>query len=146
MPKFYCDYCDVFLTHDSASVRKQHHSGVKHKQNVRAYYAQFEEEITQSVIDQVIKTYEEQKLQAPACLFMQAPAASAYTPPGVPNSMGRGAVLPTPGRGAVLPTPPMYARPGMPPHHGPPPGARPPYGAPPGLHGHPRGPGIPPGR
>ncbi len=24
MPRYYCDYCDVFLTHDSPSVRKQH--------------------------------------------------------------------------------------------------------------------------
>lgn len=41
MPKFYCDYCDVFLTHDSPSVRKLHNNGWKHKTNVRAFYAQF---------------------------------------------------------------------------------------------------------
>lgn len=31
MPKFYCDYCDIYLTHDSANVRKTHGSGWKHK-------------------------------------------------------------------------------------------------------------------
>eukprot|EP00961_Rhodomonas_salina_P088913 1196393-Rhodomonas_salina.1 len=34
MPRYYCDYCDVFLTHDSHSVRKQHNSGRKHRDNV----------------------------------------------------------------------------------------------------------------
>lgn len=31
MPRYYCDYCDTYLTHDSASVRKQHNAGYKHK-------------------------------------------------------------------------------------------------------------------
>lgn len=44
MPRYYCDYCDAYLTHDSASVRKQHNSGFKHKSNFKAYYLQFEEE------------------------------------------------------------------------------------------------------
>ncbi|ABO94751.1 predicted protein [Ostreococcus lucimarinus CCE9901] len=41
MARYYCDYCNAHLTHDSATVRKQHNSGFKHKANVRAYYAQF---------------------------------------------------------------------------------------------------------
>lgn len=44
MPRYYCDYCDAYLTHDSASVRKQHNSGFKHKSNFKAYYLQYEEE------------------------------------------------------------------------------------------------------
>jgi hypothetical protein len=57
MPKHYCDYCDVFLTHDSTSgmrsfkylfvlftnqfsvVRKAHNSGRNHLANVQEYYA-----------------------------------------------------------------------------------------------------------
>ena len=27
MPKYFCDYCDTYLTHDSPSVRKTHCSG-----------------------------------------------------------------------------------------------------------------------
>jgi hypothetical protein len=44
MPKFYCDFCDVFLTHDTLNVRRSHNAGWKHKANVRAYYAQFLEQ------------------------------------------------------------------------------------------------------
>jgi U1 small nuclear ribonucleoprotein C len=38
MPRYYCDYCDVFLTHDSAAVRGQHNRGLRHRDNVRDYY------------------------------------------------------------------------------------------------------------
>ncbi|XP_076907676.1 uncharacterized protein LOC143564212 [Bidens hawaiensis] len=31
MPRYYCDYCDTYLTHDSPSVKKQHNAGYKHK-------------------------------------------------------------------------------------------------------------------
>lgn len=44
MPKYYCDYCDTFLTHDSASVRKSHMEGTRHQAAVRAYYAQLDSE------------------------------------------------------------------------------------------------------
>ncbi|EMS50065.1 U1 small nuclear ribonucleoprotein C [Triticum urartu] len=83
MPRYYCDYCDTYLTHDSSSkpgmvlggmsiwhdyvadfasssvpsVRKQHNAGYKHKANVRNYYQQFEEQQTQSLIDQRIKEH-----------------------------------------------------------------------------------------
>merc|ERR1712224_942178 len=50
MPKYYCEYCDAPLTHDSPAGRKQHNTGFKHKSNVRAYYANFikvrDEELT----------------------------------------------------------------------------------------------------
>jgi hypothetical protein len=41
MPKYYCDYCDRFLTHDSFQGRKQHNRGKKHQDNIRMYFAQF---------------------------------------------------------------------------------------------------------
>ena len=44
MPKFYCDYCDTYLTHDSPSVRKTHCSGRKHKENVKDYYQKWMKE------------------------------------------------------------------------------------------------------
>ncbi|KAG2378706.1 hypothetical protein C9374_007854 [Naegleria lovaniensis] len=50
MPKFYCDYCDVFLTNDSISVRKLHYKGWKHKTNVRAFYAQFVDDPTSALM------------------------------------------------------------------------------------------------
>lgn len=57
MPRYYCDYCDTYLTHDSPSVRKQHNAGYKHKANVRQYYQQFEAQQNQSLIDQKIKEH-----------------------------------------------------------------------------------------
>ena len=41
MPKFFCDYCDVYLTHDSQSGRKQHNRGRRHQENVRLFYTAF---------------------------------------------------------------------------------------------------------
>ena len=32
------DYCDVYLTHDSMSVRKAHNTGKNHLRNVVEYY------------------------------------------------------------------------------------------------------------
>uniref|UniRef100_A0A8C6LTD1 Small nuclear ribonucleoprotein polypeptide C n=1 Tax=Nothobranchius furzeri TaxID=105023 RepID=A0A8C6LTD1_NOTFU len=52
--RFYCDYCDTYLTHDSPSVRKTHCSGRKHKENVKDYYQKWMEEQAQSLIDKTI--------------------------------------------------------------------------------------------
>eukprot|EP01112_Ceratiomyxa_fruticulosa_P019317 TRINITY_DN6306_c0_g1_i5.p1 TRINITY_DN6306_c0_g1~~TRINITY_DN6306_c0_g1_i5.p1 ORF type:complete len:265 (-),score=52.38 TRINITY_DN6306_c0_g1_i5:100-894(-) len=59
MPKYYCDYCDIFLTHDSPSVRKSHNEGFKHKSAVRTYYQTMEESHMQSIIDAKVKEFEE---------------------------------------------------------------------------------------
>ncbi|ODV62283.1 Yhc1p, partial [Ascoidea rubescens DSM 1968] len=40
MPKYYCDYCRIYLTHDSASVRKSHFIGKNHIKYVCDYYEQ----------------------------------------------------------------------------------------------------------
>lgn len=41
MPRFYCDYCDIYLKADSFNGRKQHQNGRKHQDNVRQYYMQY---------------------------------------------------------------------------------------------------------
>jgi len=41
MPRYFCDYCQTYLTHDSAPGRKQHNRGWKHKENVKLYYDQY---------------------------------------------------------------------------------------------------------
>ncbi|CAK9175886.1 unnamed protein product [Ilex paraguariensis] len=89
MPRYYCDYCETYLTHDSPSVRKQHNTGYKHKANVRTYYQQYEAQLNQSLIDQKVK---EHLGQAAA----YRPVGASFNPlrPGLP-------VLPTP----VLPFP-----------------------------------------
>uniref|UniRef100_A0A7S3PDU6 Matrin-type domain-containing protein n=1 Tax=Aplanochytrium stocchinoi TaxID=215587 RepID=A0A7S3PDU6_9STRA len=38
MTRYYCDYCDMYLPHDSAVSRRQHNYGWKHRDNYRIYY------------------------------------------------------------------------------------------------------------
>ncbi|KAI7866013.1 U1 zinc finger-domain-containing protein, partial [Spinellus fusiger] len=58
MPKYYCEYCDIFLTHDSSSVRKAHNAGKNHVLNVRNYYAEIGQDKAQAIIDEITKAYE----------------------------------------------------------------------------------------
>ncbi|KAI0772070.1 U1 zinc finger-domain-containing protein [Trametes elegans] len=147
MPKHYCDYCDVFLTHDSASVRKAHNSGRNHLANVRDYYASLGHDKAQSIIDQITAAYESGN--PPPGGFGFGPQHLA--PPGPPFGgppMGYGAPPfggppPFPGRPPMPPgmsgPPGMMGPPGAPPF--PPNGAVPPGMGPPGM-----GPGgFPPG-
>lgn len=69
MPRYYCDYCDIYLTRDSPSVRKQHDSGYKLKANVRSYYLQFKEQQTHSLFERRIKEH----------LGQSAPSMAAFT-------------------------------------------------------------------
>ncbi|KAI2822791.1 hypothetical protein CBS115989_1821 [Aspergillus niger] len=135
------DYCDVYLTHDSMSVRKAHNAGRNHLRNVLEYYQQIGQEKAQSVIDSITSSYaaEGQAVPNPA---MAPPGA--YPPPfGFPGRPGQ---LPPPPFGM----PPLGApgAPGMPP-----PGARglpfpPPFPGPAGAAppaGLPPLPNMPPG-
>ncbi|KAL8128637.1 hypothetical protein V2J09_017792, partial [Rumex salicifolius] len=149
---YYCDYCDTYLTHDSVSVvspsrikdvrgrpsvRKQHNSGYKHKANVRIYYQQFEEQQTQSLIDQRIKEH----LGQAAALQQVGAAYAAWQrarPPVLPTPM-----MPIPGLppGAPLPPgirPPVLPRPMTMTVYGVPPSMAPPSMAPP-VSGGPQG-------
>ncbi|XP_004494316.1 U1 small nuclear ribonucleoprotein C [Cicer arietinum] len=128
MPRYYCDYCDTYLTHDSPSVRKQHNAGYKHKANVRSYYLQFEEQQTQSLIDQRIKEHLGQ-----AAAFQQV--GVAFNPmmgqrpslPILPSPR-----LPIPGNASVLGGQPLF------------PGMRPLLPRPGPVQGYYSAPGIPP--
>ncbi|XP_067942803.1 U1 small nuclear ribonucleoprotein C-like [Watersipora subatra] len=100
MPKYYCDYCDTYLTHDSPSVRKTHCSGRKHKENVRIYYQKWLEEQVQKLVDDTTAAYQQGKLpnnpfqgQAPATgaipgNAMVPPPASLGAAPGAPHLAG----------------------------------------------------------
>lgn len=135
MPRYYCDYCDTYLTHDSPSVRKQHNAGYKHKGNVRSYYQQFEEQQTQSLIDQRIKEHAAfQQIPQVGALYNQHLASFPQRPrlpmpmPGTtqvpmtaPLPMFRPPVLPqpitsAPGYGPGQMMPPMMAPPGSSPY------------------------------
>ncbi|KAF2726245.1 zf-U1-domain-containing protein [Polychaeton citri CBS 116435] len=95
MPKFFCDYCDVYLTHDSMSVRKAHNSGRNHLRNVVEYYQQIGHEKAQSVIDSITSSYAAEG-QASSNPMLQQPVgpmapgfggAPGFAPPGTPGAM-----------------------------------------------------------
>ena len=108
MPKFFCDYCDVYLTHDSMSVRKAHNSGRNHLRNVVDYYQQIGHEKAQSVIDSITSSYAAEGQSGNNPMLQQ-------NQPGGGMGMGMGG-------------PPGFAPPGMPPGFPPGPGG---FGGPP---------------
>lgn len=148
MPRYYCDYCDTYLTHDSPSVRKQHNQGYKHKANVRSYYQQFEEQQTQSLIDQKVKEHLGQtaafQQQLGASFVLQS---GQYRPPISAPVLPRPS-LPVPGTNSVASAspmlhPPVLPRPaGMSQGYVPPPTFRPPMGAASQANGLPRPPAL----
>ncbi|KAK8055406.1 hypothetical protein PG993_000633 [Apiospora rasikravindrae] len=139
MPKFFCDYCDVYLTHDSMSVRKAHNSGRNHLRNVVDYYQQIGHEKAQSVIDSITSSYaaEGQAHANPMLPQNQPHAAHHHMPhhgapgsglPPLPLPPGAGAPgfpMPPPGPGGL----PFPLPAGMPPLPGMPGGPPPPLGA-----------------
>ncbi|KAF9127220.1 hypothetical protein BGW39_006035 [Mortierella sp. 14UC] len=163
MPKYYCDYCDIFLTHDSSSVRKAHNAGRNHLINVRTYYNELSQQTTQEVINTITKAYAEagaaippkysgypqpQQYPAPAGRYNPygAPVGFPGMPPGMPGMPPLRLGLDGPNGLPPRPPPPMYLRPGA----GPPPpgvpGVLPPGIGAPGTGGAPfPPPGFPPG-
>jgi U1 small nuclear ribonucleoprotein C len=130
MPRYFCDYCDVYLTHDSAPGRKQHIRGWKHRENVKQYYEQY------------MKQFYEQNsgmgMTMPGMAMGSLGALTAGRPPMGLLGMQRPGVAPPlalMGAPGSIPRPPL----GYPP--------RPPMGVPPPLGSipPPRPPGFPPG-
>ncbi|KAB5554751.1 U1 zinc finger-domain-containing protein [Coniochaeta sp. 2T2.1] len=140
MPKFFCDYCDVYLTHDSMSVRKAHNSGRNHLRNVVDYYQQIGHEKAQSVIDSITSSYAAEGQAhanpmlpqnqpgagrfgaSPFPLGSGAPGSSSAFPPPPPNFAFPPGANPMPG-GAFPPPPGGMGAAGAPPFPFPPPGA-----------------------
>lgn len=127
MPKFYCDYCDTYLTHDSPSVRKTHNSGKKHKDNVISYYQQWMDQQIQMQIDNTVKAFSTFK-KVPGSVMMPMMPNIPVPVPGMGNQpvpfppmMG-----PPPGLGGVANVPPFPAGMPFPPMTAPPPGMFPP--------------------
>lgn len=106
------DYCDVYLTHDSMSVRKAHNAGRNHLRNVVEYYqraqslplfsslsflisscllmlipAEIGHEKAQSVIDSITSSYAAEGQANPMLQQPQHPGAPGSFPPP-PSSFG----------------------------------------------------------
>ncbi|KAG9236404.1 U1 zinc finger-domain-containing protein [Amylocarpus encephaloides] len=153
MPKFFCDYCDVYLTHDSMSVRKAHNSGRNHLRNVVDYYqrgfalpghgqkirlmrgVEIGHEKAQSVIDSITSSYAAEGQSSSNPMLGQNPGVHP-PPPAFPFPGGIPPPFPMPGMPG-MPIPPPGSLPGG---MIPPPGGR---GMPP-MPPFPGGPGAPP--
>lgn len=112
MPKYYCDYCDTYLTHDSPSVRKTHCQGRKHKDNVKFYYQKWMEEQAQHLIDATTAAFKAGKI---ASNPFASTKGAAIPPPNMnmgPMGPMRPPGPPQPGPGPMMPGPPGM-HPGM---------------------------------
>ena len=54
MPKYFCEYCGIYLTHSNPRGRYQHSHGRKHIKNKLEYYSQFLSENPENTNDQVL--------------------------------------------------------------------------------------------
>jgi U1 small nuclear ribonucleoprotein C len=54
MPKYFCEYCGIYLTHSSPGGRKQHSHGRKHINNKIEYYSQFLYEFQQNTYNNMM--------------------------------------------------------------------------------------------
>ncbi|CAH1256678.1 SNRPC [Branchiostoma lanceolatum] len=125
MPKYFCDYCDTYLTHDSPSVRKTHCNGRKHKENVRVYYQKWMEEQAQQLIDQTTAAFQAGKIAS-----NPFPSGSGGPPQGGGTMIPPPPSLQGPGGPGSAPAPPRMPGPLL---MTPPPGAAAPGMAPPGA-------------
>ncbi|ORX53536.1 zf-U1-domain-containing protein [Hesseltinella vesiculosa] len=143
MPKYYCEYCDVYLTHDSPSVRKGHNAGRNHIANVRQYYSEIPPDQSNRILHELTHAYEVRgELIPPQYTGAFVPG---FGPPVRPPFPGVRPGFPPFGNMSTVnnrpPRPPFYGgpRPPMPP----PPGYGPPGYAPPPPSGYPPGPPPP---
>uniref|UniRef100_A0A1I7TVH0 U1 small nuclear ribonucleoprotein C n=1 Tax=Caenorhabditis tropicalis TaxID=1561998 RepID=A0A1I7TVH0_9PELO len=129
MPKYYCDYCDTFLTHDSPSVRKTHNGGRKHKDNVRMFYQKWMEDQAQKLVDQTARAFATNRMQGAVPRTTMGmptvPPVGHHPMMGGPPGMPLMAPRPFPGPPVGFP-----GAPGMPPFPGPPMGLAGPPGMP----------------
>ncbi|KAI8908461.1 U1 small nuclear ribonucleoprotein C [Gorgonomyces haynaldii] len=141
MPRFYCDYCDIYLTHDSIRVRRDHNAGWKHKLYVLNYYTDLDAEKVQVVVDRITQAYWSAGLPGfPELVASGSKGARSVLQSGSKPGL-QPPMMPPPGFRPGMPPPPGMFPPGMPPPPGMfPPGMPPPPGFRPGM----LPPGMPP--
>ncbi|CAM9638523.1 unnamed protein product, partial [Phaeothamnion confervicola] len=134
MPRYYCDYCSTYLTHDSAPGRRQHIRGWKHRENVRAYYQSY---MTEYYAKKAGKSASESEQAGGGLGPPMRPGPHMLDRPGG-NTLGANSLAGPPPGGAGMAGGNSLGRNAL--MQGGPPGGLPPggYGAPP--H-HPGGPG-----
>ena len=130
MPKFYCDYCDIYLTSGKPNVRKTHCNGNKHRENVKLYYQKWMDDQVQALIDATTAAFMKGKLGKYPGNAIPPPQSLGGPPgmrpmgppgmrmPGMPRGMGPPGMVPPP-PGMMWMGPPMGMgglSPGMRPH------------------------------
>ncbi|CAM9113293.1 unnamed protein product [Sphacelaria rigidula] len=75
MPRYYCDYCGTYLTHDSSAGRRQHNRGWKHTDNVKLHYKQF--------VDDFLKKQSEKSGAASGSMLGPRPGMNPPPRPGM---------------------------------------------------------------
>mmetsp|Transcript_6755 Transcript_6755/g.5768 ORF Transcript_6755/g.5768 Transcript_6755/m.5768 type:complete len:123 (-) Transcript_6755:50-418(-) len=117
MPKYFCEYCDIFLAHSSFFGRKQHSTGRKHIQNKIDYYT---EQMKEKGVG--VPNYDDQpeaKALGPVTYPSAVPPIGGvhpYAPPfagkgfgkGKGMFFGKGFGLPMMGKGLPMPPPPGF--------------------------------------
>lgn len=106
MPKYYCDYCDTYLTHDSPSVRKTHCQGRKHKDNVKYFYQKWMEEQAQHLIDATTAAFKAGKIASNP--FAANKGAAIPPPPNLGSNLGSRSGVPPQGPPGMMPPPGMH--------------------------------------
>ncbi|WWD03209.1 hypothetical protein V865_001259 [Kwoniella europaea PYCC6329] len=119
MGKYYCDYCDIYLTHDSMNARKAHNTGRNHVANVRDYFAGLNHDKAQNIIDQIISQHEsgggrQQMMMAPSMRLGAGFLNPMTTQQGYPPSSPSQSPFP-PSTGAPPFRPPFPPNGNMPP-------------------------------
>jgi U1 small nuclear ribonucleoprotein C len=58
MPKYYCEYCNIYLTHDALHVRRDHNKGWKHIKNVQTHFMKHVDQM-QMELEEIYRGYRE---------------------------------------------------------------------------------------
>eukprot|EP00455_Lapot_gusevi_P051654 TRINITY_DN775_c0_g1_i3.p1 TRINITY_DN775_c0_g1~~TRINITY_DN775_c0_g1_i3.p1 ORF type:complete len:134 (+),score=45.43 TRINITY_DN775_c0_g1_i3:92-493(+) len=103
MPRYYCDYCDVYLTHDSFSGRRQHMEGRRHQENVRQHYSEILLQQQQQTMQMNMNYMGQQPSQFPG----YNPALFRVPPPMMSGPGGPYPGGPFPPGSGPFPTPPL---------------------------------------
>ena len=80
--RVYCDYCGIYLPHNSARSRKEHRYGWKHRENFRNFYTEI---IKKQKEEEQRKFFEEKGLPLPPMGIPPPSLAFAFPPPLLPT-------------------------------------------------------------
>jgi U1 small nuclear ribonucleoprotein C len=106
MPRYYCDYCDSYLTHDSPLGRQQHYRGNRHREKFKEWYSQFYADwCQQAQVDMMIQQQIQYNYATMAPASLPAAPMTAPPPPSGPPPRG------VPGAPAFKKPPPSFKRP-----------------------------------